>query len=118
MRKVRPAPILLPDCNLERARGLYVADGSFSCVVDHKRRRARTVIEIPVQDWEAIEQIEPCFGTKVGEYIDPMRRKRIRRQSTKALELARHLAVTKDSRRKVEQALKKCQELWNKGYRR
>lgn len=119
-----PKPILLPGCNLEYARGAYQADGSFYCTIRPKTRRATVEIAVEMENREAVELLEPCFGTKVGKPRTriskitgkPYTLHPITRVGKKALELGQKLAVTPYRKTQIQDALKRCQEAWKKGY--
>jgi len=111
-----PKPILLPECNLEFARGIYTGEGTFWCAKDDKKRRATPAIAVRMTDWEALKKLEACFGTSVGKYVDVKGERSIVRVGTKALELAEKLSVTKQRKDQIETVIKRCREYWKKGY--
>jgi len=109
-----PKPILLPECNLEFARGIYTGEGTHYCEIKPKEKVARLVTEVRMTDYEALKKLEPCFGVPVGKYIDPKGARVIRRFGKKAVELAETLSVTIIRKQQIETARKNAKNTGKK----
>jgi len=114
----RIKPYLLPECNIEYARGVYQSEGSFYCHIDDKRKRAKIAVIVAMEDQDALKPLEPCFGTNIGHhgFRKGKRMWRIVREGTAALPIAQQLAVTPERKRQINEALEKCRKAWEKGY--
>jgi len=114
--KAKPKlPYLLPECPLEYARGLYQGEGSAFCIIDEKNKRARFGADIGLYDKEALDPVSPCFGVKPRP--DPRRGYVLERRGKPALNIAKALSTTPTRKKQIEDALKRCREHWQKGYR-
>jgi len=109
-------PYLLSSCPLDIGRGIYTGEGSFSCSIDEKRRRATLEVSIEMADKDALKMLEPCFGVSVKRGTRPGFY-RIRRRGRPALEIAQTLAITTLKKQQISEALEKCSTYWKKGYR-
>ena len=109
-------PYLFPECPIQYAQCLYQGEGSHHCVIDHKRRRARLETKIEMKDREALQPLEPCFGTTVT-MKDPARGTyELRRVGRAAVAIAQALSITTDRKQQILKARKECEEAWQKGY--
>ena len=115
----RIKPYLLPNCPIDYTRGLYTADGTFTCPVMPPKRRAYPVIKVEMYDKQALEIAQPCFGTKVTSAgkRDETPVYKLERTHKAAEDLARALSVTERRKKQIEDAMNKCRQTWRKGYR-
>jgi len=119
-RQRRVKPYLLPDCNLEYARGIYQGEGSFGCEVSHKRQKARPRMGVYMEDKEALQPLERCFGVGVrfhGKSPTGGHVYAVERVGRAALALAQALATTTTRKQQIQTAMTRCRELWKKGYK-
>jgi len=71
-----------------------------------------------MEDREALEPLVPCFGSEVGYGGKPRGKDlwRIARWGKPAIEIAKQLATTPQRKKQIEDAIKRCQQHWQKGY--
>jgi len=114
MPKRRVKPYLLPDCPIEYARGIYQGEGSHFCSREEPTKRARLRTVVVMADREALQPLERCFGTTIkrrGAYHV------LERVGEPAVKIAQALATTPTRKRQIEEALRRCRELAQKGYK-
>jgi len=94
------------ECNLARLDTRYVDEGFIKCAADHRARTVRPVLGIEMKDREALEQIQPCFKTRIMS--TPVGVFRLRTTGLRVGEMLRKMRRTKARREKDVQALRAC----------
>jgi len=100
--------------NIEYARGIYQGEGSFTCGVNTTTRTATPKVTVAMTDADALRPLEACLGTKMWQRKGVYR---MERAGKAAVDIADTLATTPTKRRQIQDALQRCRQQWQKGFR-
>ncbi len=84
----------------------YVDEGFITCAADHRAKTVRSVLGMEMKDREALEQIQPCFKTRIMS--TPVGVFRLTTTDLRVGEMLRKMPRTKARREKDGQAIRAC----------